>query len=241
MFSRWLRKRKEPAPALPPIAPEHDFIAVGDIHGQFHLLERLLKAEPDLPIVFVGDYVDRGDQSAQVLAALKSRPDDICLMGNHEEMMLNFLDKPEESGPRWLRNGGLQTMASFGVAGLSDATHGRGLITARDRLAEAMGADMIDWLSQLPTQYTTGNVAVVHAGADPQLPMAEQSRSTLLWGHPEFGRRPRQDGMWVVHGHTIVDEARSEGGVVSIDTGAYATGRLTAAYVRAGEVDLRTL
>lgn len=233
MFGKWLRRRKEPATKMPPIAPEQPFVAIGDVHGQFHLLERLLSSHQTLPIVCVGDYIDRGDRSAEVLRLLQDRTDITSLMGNHEEMMLGFLDKPEAQGPRWLRNGGLQTLASFGVPGVSESAHGADLIRIRDALAEAMGPALIDWMRRLPTHYRNGNVAAVHAAADPELPLAEQDRSTLLWGHAEFGKTARQDGLWIVHGHTIVDAPEIGAGVISIDTGAYATARLTAATVTA--------
>ena len=71
----------------------------------------------------------------------------------------------------------------------------------------------------------------MHAGADPAVAIEDQTRGTLLWGHPEFHKTPRNDDTWVVHGHTIVDAPVAENGIISIDTGAYATGRLTVAHV----------
>lgn len=226
------------AAPMPPIAPDTPFQAVGDIHGRADLLERLLeKLDPALQTVFVGDYVDRGEESAQVLTRLKDS-DAICLKGNHEQMMLDFLDAPERRGPLWLHNGGLQTLASFGV-GLAESTP-EALGQARDALHEAMGKELRDWLRALPLDWQTGNVAVVHAGADPALPIDDQAPDTLIWGHPEFDSVQRADGIWVVHGHTIVGGPSAEDGRVSIDTGAFATGRLTAATVTAGDVSFLT-
>ena len=79
-----------------------------------------------------------------------------------------------------------------------------------------------------------GNVAVVHAGADPRKPLESQRPANLTWGHPAFGQLPREDGTWIVHGHTVVDRPIMANGVISIDTGAYARGRLTAAIIRPG-------
>lgn len=230
-----------------PLAPEQPFYAVGDIHGRDDLLARLLDkidaAEPEAMIVCVGDYVDRGEQSADVLRRLHARATAaadrfVCLMGNHEEMMLNFLDTPEEAGPRWLRYGGLQTLASFGLRGLTERSEGAALTDARGRLRDGLLAPELEaWLRALPRHWQSGNVAVVHAAADPDLPMEEQPDKTLIWGHPRFEHVARKDGIWVVHGHTIVDAPLTAQGRIPIDTGAYATGRLTAARIMPGGPD----
>ncbi len=221
-------------------APERPFFAVGDIHGALHLLEDLfaqLEAiDAAAPVICVGDYIDRGEESAAVLRLLAARGGRgapiVCLRGNHEDMCLAFLDDPGRAGPLWLRNGGLQTLASFGV-GIGG---GRSLDEVRDDLAAAMGRDLIGWLRALPLSWRSGNVAVVHGGADPRRPIEAQEARHLLWGHPEFLRQPRADGVWVVHGHTIVEAPKAEAGRIAIDTGAYATGRLAAAHVTQGAV-----
>jgi len=150
-------------------------------------------------------------------------------------MLLKFLEDPAGSGPRWLQYGGLQTLASFGV-GASIRNTDAALETARNELAEAMGAPLLTWLRTLPTLWQTGNVAVVHAGADPAQPLEAQPPRVLKWGHREFDRQPRQDGVWVLHGHTIVARPEAANGRIAIDTGGYATGRLSAAYVSPGSV-----
>ena len=236
MIRSFFQRRAGPPAHFDPVAPPQPFIAVGDVHGRADLLEKLLQNVPDAPLVFVGDYVDRGDHSADVLRILQARPDITCISGNHENMMLKFLRTPEEEGPRWLRYGGLQTLASFGIAGIAESTSGSALTRARDDLVARMGDDLIHWMSDLPTSVTAGNITVVHAGADPALPIEDQTRRVLQWGHPEFRRTPRRDGMWIVHGHTIVDEAHVENGRIAVDTGAYATGRLSAAFIGNGEV-----
>lgn len=226
------------------ILPETPFVAVGDVHGRADLMERLMEGlaagpNADLPIVFVGDYVDRGEHSAEVLHVLHAHADDagvICLRGNHEEMLLNFLEDPAGQGPRWLRYGGLQTMASFGAPVVAQTAPDAAWTDARDALAKAMGAELIDWLYALPLRWQSGNVAVVHAGADPMQPLDMQDDRTLVWGHPKFDTEDRRDGVWVVHGHTIVDNAIAENGRISVDTGAYATGTLSAAVIAPREV-----
>lgn len=241
-----------PAPFTAPLAPVTAFHVIGDIHGRIDLLDRLLETVEtdrqgaDIPLVFVGDYVDRGEHSAQVLRRVHelAQRDDrqvICLIGNHEDMMLKFLADPGERGKRWLKYGGLQTLTSFGVkAKVSENASEAAMERARDALVDAMGPDLIDWLSNLPTYWQTGNVAVVHAGADPALPVGEQETRTHMWGHPDFRHKTRSDDTWVVHGHTIVDAACAVNGRISTDTGAFATGRLSAAFIEPGNVRFLT-
>lgn len=231
-----------------PLAPEVPFYALGDLHGRDDLLQQLLQqlydiADPQACLVCVGDYIDRGENSADVLRRIHDLQREagadvmICLRGNHEQMLLDFLDAPEQSGPRWLRHGGLQTLASFRIPpppgpGTDD------WLDMRDRLRAALGAPLESWLRQLPLIWQTGNVAVVHAGADPALPMSAQPAQALLWGHPDFATEPRRDGVWVVHGHTIVDEVQARDGRIGVDTGAYATGRLSATLVQSDGINV---
>ena len=240
MFRNWLRPRSSPVP-FANMAPEQPFTAIGDIHGRADLLSRFLDSAPDHQIVCVGDYVDRGDQSAEVLQILAARRDIVCLSGNHEEMMLGFIADPVVNGRRWLRNGGLQTLASYGIGAVTENSRDATMKAAAERLRAAMGEPLIDWLRTLPTYWQTGNVAVVHAGADPAVPITDQTIRTLHWGHEEFQKKRRSDDTWVIHGHTIVDAAVIEDGRIAIDTGAYATGRLTAAHVVGEHISFETV
>ncbi len=219
--------------------PQAPFVAVGDIHGRDDLLARLLdrlEAEaPGLPLIFVGDYVDRGEASAAVLRRLMPLAAEgraLCLRGNHEEMMLDFA---RGKYPRWLAFGGLQTLASFGLgAGLTE-TGGPGLEDAQQGLAEALEAEgLLDWLHAMPRHWQSGNVAVTHAGADPDRPI-EVQKNSLTNGHPGFFTTPRADGRWIIHGHYIRDAPEIAPGRIAIDTGAFATGRLTAVIMAPGE------
>ncbi len=231
MFGNWISGLIKPRVPFAPIAPGVPFVALGDLHGRADLLEKALSSLPACQIVCVGDYVDRGEHSADVLRILRKRPDLICLSGNHEEMMLHFLDDPQKFGPRWLRYGGLQTLVSFGIAGANEGSTGPELVQTGAALRAAMGPDLIQWLRTRPTSWKSGNVAVVHAGADPKLPIADQPTQALHWGHADFHKLDRQDGTWVLHGHNIIDAPTALQGRIAIDTGAYATDRLTAALV----------
>ncbi len=224
-----------------PLAPDVPFYAVGDIHGCDSLLEKLFErfaqeAHPTARLVCVGDYVDRGEESAQVLKRLHAMQTGsggmmVCLMGNHERMLLEFLDNPTKYGVRWLRNGGLQTLASYRLPAVAESAGEAAWQDLRDRLKDQIGDEIENWLRSLPLHWQTGNVAVTHAGADPQLPIAGQDEKSLIWGRSTFFEEVRRDGIWVAHGHVITREAKAENGRIPLDTGAYATGRLTAALI----------
>lgn len=239
--------------------PDRPLYLIGDIHGRADLLQRLFDLidtdqstrglEQPLAI-FLGDYVDRGTDSRRVLQTLHSMScrlaedpaaegEMLCLMGNHERMLLDFLDNPVEAGPRWLRNGGVQTLESFGLDGVAETAGPEVLEAARDALAEALGtedaAGLETWLRDLPLIAQSGNVAMVHAGCDPARSIDDQRPGTLLWGHPEFLIRPRSDGLWVAHGHTVVSRPAVAEGRIAIDTGAWFSDRLTAAILVPGE------
>ena len=240
LLSSFLKKAKGPVFDAP-VAPDAPCFAIGDIHGDYASMEQILikidAVSQGEPVIAVGDFVDRGPRSADVLAWLyhlsKTYPDEfICLMGNHEAMLLAFLDDPAETGRRWLNHGGLQTLESYKIARRSDDTHE----ALRDQLAEAMGEDLIAWLRGLPAHWQSGNVVVTHAGANPALPIDAQPASNLIWGHPDFDTALREDGLWIVYGHRIVEEPSADRGRIAIDTGAYATQCLTAARVEPGNV-----
>ncbi len=229
-----------------PLAPEGPVFVIGDLHGcirQLRDLQEQMDAEdPKAHRVYVGDYVDRGDHSKDVLEALfagRDNPKVTCLRGNHEDMMLGFLQDPVQKGSRWLRYGGLNTLGSYGIDGIPTNSEPSVFEATAEKLRTRIGTEILRWLDTLPTQWQSGNLAVVHAAADPNLPMTLQAEQTLKWGHKDFVKIPRDDGIWVAHGHTIVEEAAADAGRIAVDTGAYATGRLTAAYVSFG--DLRFL
>lgn len=246
-----LSKRPPPLPPAPELKPEHRLCVVGDVHGRIDLLNSMLaqidqKARQNGGIdklVFLGDYIDRGEASADVLRRLHSFSHDwpenvVCLKGNHEQMLLNFLDDPRKAGRSWLRNGGLQTLASFGVGNVTETSEAEALETARDSLREQLPEDIEVWLRSLSLTFQSGNICAVHAALDPSQSLADQTERTLLWGSRLFRKEMRDDGLWVIHGHTIVDEPTVNDGVISIDTGAYASNLLSAALIdSSGEIE----
>ena len=151
-------------------------------------------------------------------------------------MFLEFVDIPARAGPQWLRNGGVQTLESFGICAPSDNQDPDALVIARDALIEQAGRNCIDWLRALPLVWQSGNVAVSHAGGDPSRAIEPRRGHGLLWGHRDFLSKQRGDGLWMAHGHFIVPQAHMRAGRIAIDTGAYSTGRLSAAIVEPGSV-----
>lgn len=213
--------------------PLEPVVVIGDVHGRADLMVALARKIPgDLPWIFVGDLIDRGEQSAAVLKFVRDISEDDArvqsLMGNHERMLLDFLAAPDVSGKRWLRNGGLQTVASFGLGLSTLDPSGAELTRLAGDLKGKMGAEMIHWLETRPKIWRSGNLSVVHAAADPARDLDDQDENVLIWGQGAFLHNPRRDGHWVAHGHTIVDAPKVLQSRIALDTGAFHSGRLTA-------------
>lgn len=239
---QWLKKRTPwpikgsgPSPDnYPLLCPEIPLAIIGDIHGRADLLDKILanvsQEAPKARSVFVGDYVDRGPQSAAVLTRLRSLSGAVCIRGNHETMLLEFLENPIETGGRWLRNGGSQTLASYGIE-LAENSGLDEIQAAQQELKQVLADGSEKWLRGLPLFWRSGNLLITHAGPDPAKSIKAQDDKNFLWGHPRFLRDERSDGLWVAHGHWVRDRPDVSNGRINVDTGAYKTGRLTAALV----------
>jgi len=222
------------------IQPDERLFVIGDVHGRADLLLKLLeKAPEEVRKVFVGDLIDRGEESAEVLSIVHKLCGSgaVCVMGNHEKMMLDFLNRPEKNFRTWMRYGGFQTLQSFGVLLNKmeiDANNFEGI---KEQLCEALPNDMESWLRNLPTHWSSGNVHIVHAAADPEVAMDRQNNQVLYQGCPNFFHKARKDSQWIVHGHTIVDHAVVEAGRIAVDTGAYLSERLTGVLIAEKKID----
>jgi serine/threonine protein phosphatase 1 len=227
--------------------------AIGDIHGCYELMKDLLarlaadyakRARGRRPIlIFLGDYVDRGPQSARVMDALVwlQRRGDLeihYLKGNHEQALLEFLETPERGGP-WIGFGGAETLTSYGIeAPAADAAPGT-FILARDELLERMPASHLRLLQQLEPMAVIGDYAFVHAGIRPGTPLEEQSENDLMWIRRGFVDQPGPFGKVIVHGHTwLSEQPQLSEHRLGLDTGGYATGVLTAARIEDGVVEI---
>ncbi len=215
--------------------------AIGDVHGRLDLLNRLLdRISADLAenpgteatLVFLGDYVDRGPDSRRVietLRQLKATGGDrvVTLKGNHEEAVLGFLNDAG-SGAAWAEHGGRETLLSYGVTLPKHRTDADGWEKTRRDFAAAAPAEHIRFLQSLALWETIGDYVFVHAGVRHGVPMIDQEERDLLWIRDEFLQSDRVMEKVVVHGHTPVEAPSVAKGRIGIDTGAYATGILTA-------------
>jgi serine/threonine protein phosphatase 1 len=198
--------------------------AIGDIHGMLDLLRDALgwiRADAGRErsrVVFLGDYVDRGPSSRQVLDLLIAGPpagyEWVCLRGNHEQMMVDALASPGRDGDVWLDNGGAATMRGYRVAGhLEDA---------------ALSAHAV-WAASLPHRFEDEHRHYVHAGFRPGVPVERQEPEDMLWIRRPFHVARFDFGKPVIHGHTPQPTAEVERHRVNLDTGACFGGALTVA------------
>ncbi len=212
--------------------------AVGDIHGRADLLDALHQTiltdagaagEPARTIVYLGDYVDRGPDSRKVLDILIHGPlpgfQAIHLMGNHEDMMLRFLDGP--ATPLWLVNGGDATARSYGVTLPASASGPDAIEAIRAGLDVALPDGHRRFLENLRPFHIAGDYLFVHAGIRPGVPLDDQSPAELMWIRDRFLSSEDDHGYVVVHGHTITEHPEVRTNRIGIDTGAFFTDQLT--------------
>lgn len=212
---------------------------VGDVHGRLDLLDRLLDdihAEIDreqpgkVLLVFLGDLIDRGPSSAEVVERLRTyrhqdvRP--VFLLGNHEEVLLRILAGEAEHLPGWLRFGGAQCLESYGA-------DPRLIAAAGDESAMAAIREVIPdrhaaFLRTFVDTCRFGDYLFVHAGIRPGIALDQQRQSDLRWIREPFLSDETHHGFVVVHGHTISPEVAERANRIGIDTGAYRSGVLTA-------------
>lgn len=228
-------------PSLPAIQRIPDGIRIyvfGDVHGRSDLFAKLetairddLKASPAARVMIVGlgDYVDRGADSRGVIdraIALRREFDTVFLRGNHEAMFEEFLANPVSYGESWVTQGGFECLVSFGVRVRWNA-RGDELLRARNDLAARLSPDHLAFLQSLRLSHQIGDYFFAHAGARPGIALDRQEARDLLWIRRGFSDRDEPFEKIVVHGHTPVQHPYLGQYRINLDTGAYATGRLT--------------
>jgi serine/threonine protein phosphatase 1 len=239
MFNLWRKttpQEDKPEPAVP---DGQRVYAIGDIHGRFDLLQDLLaRIEADdrardpakTHIVLLGDLIDRGPQSREVIDFLLNGgpgfADVHIVMGNHEEMLLRLAEDPSiRARDHFLRAGGRETFESYNapqhMLDLPD-------YYAEDALLRYVPDAHLAFLRAAHHGVQFGDYLFVHAGIRPGVPIDEQMQSDLRWIRGEFLTSEADHGVVVVHGHTVVREPEVRANRIGIDTGAYASGMLTA-------------
>lgn len=213
--------------------------AIGDVHGcldELLALEEVIIADASRLagrklIIMLGDYVDRGPASAQVLDHLLQPPPEgferICLAGNHEVQMLDYVEGRSGLSP-WLAIGAAATLLSYGIdhERLGQVYRSAGQVD--EVIRKAIPAAHLAFLRSLPVLVETPRYIFVHAGFKPELDLERQSDEDLVTIRSAFYERAHLLKKYVVHGHTPVEDAERDGARINIDTGAYFSGRLTA-------------
>jgi len=233
--------------ARPGVLPAGQAVyAIGDVHGRFDLMQDVLArisvdasahpADTSRSLVFLGDYIDRGSESRGVVEALLRDPlpgfDTVRLMGNHEEAFLAFLDGHSD-GLDWLSFGGLETLMSYGVPLRRMPRTQEAIAELRLSVSSIVPSSHVEMLRRCLLHHSAGDYVFVHAGVRPGVPFERQTPTDLMWIRDDFlnSRIPLPKHV-VVHGHTICDLPQDREYRINIDTGAFASGRLTCLVLR---------
>jgi serine/threonine protein phosphatase 1 len=227
---------------MTPQTPDDTVVyAIGDIHGRLDLLDRIQQRIADdatrraasrRQLVYLGDYISRGPDSAGVVDRVRDwLPEGferITLKGNHEDLLLRFLDGEIDTGRHWLDYGGLEAMAAYGVA-ISDreARDYASVIALHEDLAGRIPASHLEFFRRLQISHRAGDYFFVHGGIRPGVPLPDQSDRDCLCIRKTFLNSDADHGAMVVHGHSISDQPEIRHNRIGIDTGAYRSGVLT--------------
>jgi serine/threonine protein phosphatase 1 len=235
------RPRSQPIAASTPA--DTRIYAVGDIHGRADLLlDTIARIEDDLrrrPIayaveVYLGDYIDRGPDSSTVIDALAIRMVEngaVCLRGNHEALMEDFL-RERIDFESWRQLGALQTLASYYI----QPNEGDTSADLRRRLLSLLPRTHELFLQCLHNSYACGDFLFVHAGIRPGVSIEQQDTNDLIWIRREFLESDSHHGKFIVHGHSPVPHPDIRHNRINIDTGAWKTGTLTCAAIEGSSI-----
>ena len=229
--------RPKPQAPLPAVPDGERYYLIGDIHGRLDLFEAMVAAiedddtsrDPsDTQVILLGDLVDRGPDSAGVVALARNWQSERkvrVLAGNHEQMMLDAFKKPEILR-HFLKHGGRETVLSYGLS--KKQFNAMTLDELFAALPQLISQGERDYIASFEDYIIAGDYMFVHAGIDPETPISEQKRSDLLWIRDRFLSHEGPLDKVVVHGHTIFNKVMDCGNRIGIDTGAFRSGVLSA-------------
>lgn len=239
VLKRLFSRKEVPAPPPAALPAGKRIYAIGDIHGRDDLLGELLakidaddaaRGSAETQIVFLGDLPDRGPASRQVieraLALAEARPETVFIKGNHEELMIRVWDGDRPTAATFHRAGGRETLMSYGIAAEDYDSWDLGDVT--DATSRVVPKAHIDFLKGFRASYRLGDYFFAHAGVRPGIALDDQDEKDLRWIRGDFIESAADFGAVVVHGHTIRDAVEERANRIGIDTGAYASGKLTA-------------
>jgi len=232
----------------PSLPAELRIYAIGDIHGRLDLLSELLaRISSDIALrptarplyVFLGDYIDRGSASRETIDRLIEHGkthESIFLKGNHELIAIKCLS---DRGlfDQWLRLGGLETLVSYGVPAETLA-NGKQIAELQSAFHGALPQAHFRFFRDLKNSFECGDFFFAHAGVKPNVELSRQKENDLLWIRGEFLTSKDDFGKIVVHGHTPAREIEVGPNRVNIDTGAFATGRLSCLVLEGEELSV---
>jgi len=244
-FSLGTRSANKPVAIMGPETPAcipagYRVYAIGDIHGRADLLQKLIAtitadgrtaaAGLRKVVIFLGDYIDRGDQSREVVDLLIHQPlpgfDTLFLKGNHEAEMMSFLAQPDPMHG-WLQHGGQSTVFSYRVRVANRISAKEKMIDLRDGLLQTIPVEHQRFFADLRYSFELGDYYFVHAGVRPGVPLDQQDPMDLLWIRDPFLSSPLYHGRLIVHGHTVTERPITLPNRIGIDTGAYYSTQLT--------------
>ncbi|MEL6707957.1 MAG: metallophosphoesterase [Pseudomonadota bacterium] len=212
--------------------------AIGDIHGRYDLLRQLLndivqhfeasdRTFDTVRLLFLGDIVDRGPSSKEVLGLIERlvrTAGATLIRGNHEDLMLRSAQGDQSAQDLWLEHGGLQTLESFEIDPPRDDEDA---VDFGERLTRLLPERFLTLLADAPTHFESGHYFFVHAGVRPGVPIKKQTDFDKFFIRDEFTSSTQWHGSMIVHGHSIVPAVEEQENRIAIDTGAYKTGRLS--------------
>lgn len=226
--------------AFPALPPGIRIYAIGDIHGRLDLLTRLLAqidadvrdSDATIQKIFLGDYIDRGLHSREIInffLGQRQPPGEespIFLFGNHELIMRAVVEQKDLTHfNNWLNFGGIETLLSYGF---TPAELAKDRADIMDLAAQRIPKEHVGFLKNLQASASFGDYFFCHAGVNPAYSLGEQRVEDLAWIRRKFLDYTLPLEKMIVHGHTITSDVEFRPHRIGIDTGAYATGKLTA-------------